>query len=86
MKIQRFGFDYNDDKGTIVFVCNDGEMINYKDHEAKMQQAMRIIKKLRGERQEFKDRLQICENEFEFINKVCDKFEDKLDAHGLLDE
>ena len=53
MKIQRFGFDYNDDKRTIVFVCNDGEMINYKDHEAKMQQAMRIIKKLRGERQEY---------------------------------
>ena len=50
MKIQRFGFDYNDDKRTIVFVCNDGEMINYKDHEAKMQQAMRIIKKLRKEK------------------------------------
>ena len=36
-------------------------------------QAMRIIQKLRIERQEFKDNLQVCENELEFLGKKLDE-------------
>ena len=38
-----------------------------------LKRALQIIRKLRKERQEFKDNLQVCENELEFLGKKLDE-------------
>ena len=47
MKIQRYDMDYGHNGDTVVFESTEGDWVDYDDHKAKMDQAMRIIEKFR---------------------------------------
>ncbi|HDY68761.1 hypothetical protein LCGC14_1227970 [marine sediment metagenome] len=60
MKIQRYVVPSELVNEKDVQWSKSPTVVASADHEAKMQQALRIIKKLRKERREFKDALIIC--------------------------